>query len=66
MRPDLDSTLPHYDEDAHLRVDDDDPTLLWERPVFFGDPVGPYPADRPLPPRVAVVVGSTDATRSCR
>lgn len=29
---------------------DEDETLIWERPVFMGESVPPFAADRPLPP----------------
>lgn len=43
-----DTTLP-FDDFAHLLADDDEPTRVWERAVFFGEPVRPHAADRPLP-----------------
>jgi hypothetical protein len=49
---------------GHLETDDDSPTLIWERPLFFGERVGPYPADKPLPGRVSSAVGSTERTRA--
>lgn len=48
-----------------LRDDDERaPTIPYIAPVFFGQRVGPFPADQPLPAHV--VVGSTDATRDER
>lgn len=49
-------TLPDVDSD-----DERAPTSPYIEPVFFGQRVPCWPADRPLPAHI--VIGSTDATR---
>jgi hypothetical protein len=59
----VDRTLP-VENFSHLFVDEEDQTLIWVRPVYFGIPIPPFAADRVIPPRPRV--GHADQTLPAR